>query len=157
MPRIRGGIQSPLRGIRLLVACGLTLTFGCGSGKLARINNNLVFSCPAEPTAVTQPDASDVVVDFGQVGLGTSRTLTLKIVSNGAPILLGALTAVQANDEFGLTLMPGTSVGSDGIQSAVTFAPTSLGAKTAIETLVTDASGAGLVRLTLTGQGFPRP
>ena len=143
-----------MRGICLLLAGG-ALTLGCHADNLAKITDSLQFSSPDQPAAVTQTDSSDVEIDFGPVGVGAVKTLTLQFVSNGAPILLGSLTVAQADDEFALPLMHGSSIGAQPEQCQVTFAPTSLGAKTAIYKLATDATGASLVTLTLTGQGVP--
>jgi hypothetical protein len=149
-----------LRRICLLASWAGALTLGCHSDNLAKIENSLVFSSPAErggePGAVTQPDPADVQIDFGQVGVRTVKTLTLQLMSNGAPILVGAVTVVQPDDELSLPLVAGTSVGSLPVQTVVAFAPTSLGTKTAMYTLATNATAAPLVRLTLTGQGVPQ-
>ncbi len=145
-----------MRRICILASFAGALTLGCRDDNLAKIDSSLVFSSPDEPGAVTQPDPADVGIDLGQVGVQTVKTLTLQVVSNGTPIVLGALTAVQPDDELSLPLVPGTSVGSQPVQTVLTFAPVSLGDKTAVYTLATNATAAALVKLTLTGQAVPQ-
>src|ERR1700722_5188377 len=107
-----------VRGTCLLLSLGAQ-TIGCRPSPLAKISNSLQFSSPDQPTAVTQADSSDVAIDFGQVGVGAIKTMTLQFVSNGAPILLGSLTVVQADDELSLPLLSGSTVGSEPDQCLV--------------------------------------
>ncbi len=96
-----------------------------------------------------------MLIDFGQLTVGATRTLTLDLTSVGSTVTLGSTTAVQPDSEFTLPFVSGTAVGATPVAVAMTFSPTSAGTKTAIFQLTDYSPGAAVVVIQLTGNGVP--
>src|ERR1700734_3551498 len=62
----------------------------CHSSDLAVIAGDLQFSLPSNPTALTEPDAGLVVIDFGQVTVDSTNTLTVDLSSLVGQVTLGS-------------------------------------------------------------------
>ncbi len=148
--RARGSGACLRLGFGLVAACA-----ACHNGQLIGLRGSVAFSSPDQPSAVTQPDAGLVQIDFGQVMVGGTRSLTLAFASLGTTVTLGALTAVQPDPEFSLPFVEGTIVNSTPSQITASFSPTSLGQKSAVYQLADLAPAAGSVTLALTGLGVP--
>src|ERR1700722_16299525 len=109
--------SSSRRAHRLLVVAGTwlgmaVLTSSCRPNVLKLLSGQLALSSPDDPGATTQLDAGVVQIDFGSVGVGVTKRLTLDLVSLGSSLTLGALMPVQPDPEFSLPFVPGTQVGS---------------------------------------------
>jgi hypothetical protein len=121
------------RGLRRAGAV-IVLLIGpaCHAYDLNAVNGTLVFSSPDRPAALTQLDAGLVEIAFGQVTVGSTKTLTVSFISLGAQVTLGAVTALVPDSEFRLPFAPDTVAGDVPGQVTASFSPTSLGDKTAV-------------------------
>ncbi|MHB8417352.1 MAG: choice-of-anchor D domain-containing protein [Myxococcales bacterium] len=109
----------------------------------------------APQTGVTSPDPGHVSVDFGDVPLGQSRTLTLSLQNTGiAALTVTSIDETTSDPEFALDIPEGSVVQSGAPLSVPAhFTPFSVGQKTAVFVLHTDSSNVPTVTITLSGQG----
>ncbi len=143
-----------MRVTALATQCGLLACItACHTAQLEVVTSSLVFSSPDQPAELTQPDAGLVQIAFGQVSVGSVKTLTLDFASMGSPVTLGAISAVQPDVEFGLPFVAGTTVQATPSQITVSFAPSSAGDKVAEYLLSDSATGVETVRFELSGEG----
>ncbi len=118
------------------------------------LSGALTFSSPDQPAAVTQPDAGLAQIDFGQVTVNSTKTLTLDLASLVGQVTLGATTALQPDPEFSLPFASGTVVGASPSPTVVSFTPSSIGTKSAVFALTYDSPHAATVLIQVTGQGI---
>jgi len=138
---------------QLAISLGLVLSAGCHYGNLTALSGTLAFSSPDEPAELMQPDAGVVQIAFGEVLVGSTKTLTLAFASIGDPVTLGVVTAVQPDAEFSLPFVPGTVVQAVPSEITVSFTPTSVGNKSAVLQLAAYSSGTAIVVFELSGVG----
>ncbi len=100
-----------------------------------------------------QPDAGVVQIAFGQVLVGSTKTMTLAFASLGSSVTLGTVTPIQPDAEFSLPFVPGTVVQTAPSQITVSFTPTSAGNKAAVLQLTANAPGIETVLFELSGVG----
>src|SRR5579862_1679801 len=96
----------------LVLAALAFLGTACHGGKLELLTGTLVFSSPDHPDELMQPDAGVVQIDFGQVLVGASKSLTLQYAAEGSAVTLQDMTAIQADTEFNLPFLTGMLVGN---------------------------------------------
>ena len=143
----------------LVCAClGMGLVASaCRPNVLNLLSGALLFSSPDEPAELMQPDAGVVQIAFGQVLVGSTKTMTLAFASLGSSVTLGTVTPVppdiQPDAEFSLPFVPGTVVQTTPSQITVSFTPASAGNKAAVLLLTDYSPGTGTVVFELSGVG----
>ena len=139
----------------VFTAAGLLSVSAC-----CRSSGGSLGSSNGEPqitaaTGVASPDPAHAAVDFGNVPLGQSKTITLSLQNTG----IAALTVVSVSEtvtdpEFTMDLAEGSVVQSGApLSIPVHFTPFSVGQKNATFVLHTDSADVPTVTITLTGQG----
>ncbi len=133
--------QVESRSQRLPVFRWLVFAFAaaCGTNQSALVPNGL---------------PNEVSLDFGQVGIGQvfQRTLVIPSTAQQDFHLISVDTSTEGEFAFGAPI--GSLFPADGLLSAaVTFAPQSLGAKSATIVLHTDDPTTGTITLSLSGTG----
>ncbi|HUB05974.1 MAG TPA: choice-of-anchor D domain-containing protein [Myxococcales bacterium] len=133
-------------------AAGLSACCRGGGGDLGSSNGEPQI---ATQTGVTSPDQADAAVDFGNVPLGQTKTITLSLQNTGiASLTVISVDETVSDPEFTVDLAEGSVVQSGApLAVPVHFTPFSVGQKNATFVLHTDSADVPAVTVTLTGQG----
>jgi hypothetical protein len=141
------------------VLCGISAVFlvfsvGCHSGGTPRLSSGAPSFAASAPVILTSDSPTSYALDFGDVAIGGKRLSGLTLTNVGtSPLQLLGLDA-PTDSEFSVT-PPAVSVLQLGavVPILLSFAPSSVGAKSASMVVHTDSATAPDVTLHLTGAG----
>lgn len=158
------GLEPPLK-----IAAGESFTFdvvfapqsgGNATGSIS-LTSDAASAIPkialaASGTAVGQLSVSPASLNFGNVTVGTSKTLSATLQATGAPVTVTGADVNSPEFSVGGASFPLSIAAGQSAQLTVQFTPQSSGSASANISLSTNASNP-LVTASLTGSGLPVP
>jgi hypothetical protein len=143
-----------------LLLCAVT-QLRCAQDAISRLTPELLFDCPADGNVIGLPPtgATCAVLDFGDVTLGSSAILKIRLANAGRAAL--RITDGQLATDLGHVLVvsdPPMGLASNEVQAlTVTFTPAALGAVTDTYVLDTSDAKAAHVAIAIKGNGVGHP